>query len=106
MSRALIACGVLGIAGASAAADLPRCENVKVAHIPDPEPPAAEHMPVGKVLVEFTIDAQGRVRDPQIMESPDKRLSVEVLREIVRWRFVPPQRPCRSQVPITFQIKD
>lgn len=50
--------------------------------------------------------AQGRVSDPQIMESPDKRLSAQSLSEVVRWRLVPPKQACRHRVPITYRIKD
>ena len=107
MSHALVACVLLGIAGASAAADLPRCENLKVAEaLSPPEYPPSGHTPEGKVLVEFTVDTQGRVSDPQIVESSNERLSAASLKEAVRWRFVPPKQPCRHRVPITYRIKD
>ena len=108
MNRAALVAGAfLVVSSVSAAADLPRCEKtLKLAHIPDPEPPPTDHMSEGTVLVEFTVDVSGAASDARIVESSNTRLNGMALKEAVRFRFVPPNQPCRYQMPIKFQVKD
>lgn len=101
----LIASASLGMSGISAA-DLPRCDkSVRLTHWGDPMYPPT-HLPDGTVVVEFTVDVQGKVSGPKILESSNERLSAEALKEVVRWRFSPPKQACRQQVPIKWQLKD
>src|SRR5512145_1569172 len=64
----LIASASLGMSGISAA-DLPRCDkSVRLTHWGDPMYPPT-HLPDGTVVVEFTVDVQGKVSGPKILES-------------------------------------
>ena len=65
----------------------------------------------GRVVVMFVIDAQGNVSVPEIIKSPDSRLSTEVMRVILmmpRWK--PAQDKgvnvsMRFTIPVTFNAK-
>ncbi|HEY7640370.1 MAG TPA: energy transducer TonB [Steroidobacteraceae bacterium] len=97
---ALLAASVVG------AADLPRCEkSLKVAQLPEADYPPLDHMVEGTVLVEFTVDVGGQVSDATIVETSNRRLNDEALRQIGRMRFTPPQQACRHQMPLKFQLK-
>lgn len=43
----------------------------------------------GVVDIRFTIDESGLVRNPQVVSSPDERLTAECLRVLGEWRFEP-----------------
>lgn len=49
-----------------------------------------KNAPVGSVLVEYYIDAKGRVRLPEILETDDDTLSMSVLMSLQSTRFRPP----------------
>lgn len=53
-------------------------------HAPD------KKAPVGSVLVDYYIDAKGRVRLPEILETDDDTLSMSVLMSLQATRFAPP----------------
>ena len=54
-----------------------------------------EPAPVGKVLVEYFIDHEGRARLPSILESDDENLSMSVLMTLKDTRFSAPRRKGR-----------
>jgi TonB family protein len=85
---------------------VPKCDvRTKLIHAESPEI-EMEHMPEGRVLVEFTVDVLGYVSDPKVIESSDKRLNEPSMKAVLRWRFVPPPNACRHQAPITYRIED
>ena len=103
----LIAC--LSTVGIAVAADedslLRPCEpNIKALRLEQAE--LSGHVPVGRVLVEYTIDRHGQVTDAEIIESSDKRLNGPTLKAVASWRFAPPARACRRRTPITYRIED
>jgi hypothetical protein len=65
----LLACGLLATSCVWAA-DLPRCDkDLKVAELGTGIDCPPTDLPEGKVFVEFTVDAKGRVSHPKIAES-------------------------------------
>jgi len=46
----------------------------------------------GVVLVQFTIEKDGRVTSPTVLGSPPQELVVLVCEAVARWRFEPPMR--------------
>ncbi len=59
-----------------------------------PEPPdklGALHRE-GRVVVDFFIDPEGRVRMPLIVRSDDEAFSTAVLLAITEWRYAPPKK--------------
>jgi TonB family protein len=59
-----------------------------------PEPPdkLGAVVPEGKVVVDYYIDADGRVRMPLIVSSDDDAFSQSVLLAITEWRYAPPKK--------------
>jgi TonB family protein len=43
----------------------------------------------GAVLVSYSITAQGRVLDPVVVKSTDRRFEASVLKAVKKWRFTP-----------------
>jgi len=66
----------------------------------------------GWVKVEFTVDAQGRVQDPEVLDSePSRVFDRAALRAIRRWRFKPATESGeavsrRAVQTITFKLED
>ena len=77
---------------------------------PDPDIPPAliSRMPCS-VLVMLTVDAQGRVIDPEVVRSDDPMFNEVALKSIRQWTFEPGKRGGKPAVfrrvrqPITFQ---
>lgn len=87
-------------------ATLPACNGpaMKLVHyetvaIDDPQSPA------GDVIVEFTVDASGRVSDPKILNASDPRLEGYALRSAPLWRYVAPARACRHRMQVLFSLE-
>lgn len=62
---------------------------------------------VGKVEVEFVVDAQGRVQSPRIVRSFNTLLNEPVLNAVRQWRFKPATRggkpvPTKTRMPFKF----
>jgi len=92
--------------GATESQDLPRCErSIKIIHA-ELVPLQTEHLPTGRVELEFTIDELGYVSDPAVVQTADPRLDKEALESVVLWRYVPPNSKCRHRAWIVFEIKD
>lgn len=65
----------------------------------------------GQVLVEFTVDETGAVRDPRVVESIGTAFSEAALAAVSRWRFEPGVRggrivSFRMAVPFVFEAGD
>jgi len=103
----LTAClSMVGVAvPAGEASPLRQCEpNIKALKIEPAE--LSGHIPVGSVLVEYTIDLRGYAIDAKIIESSNKRLNEPTLKAVASWRFASPAQACRRRTPITYRIKD
>lgn len=64
----------------------------------------------GTVIVAFTVDEEGRVRDPEISSSPDRLLNPYALKAVAAWRFIPGARDgrvtsFRLRAPVDFSAK-
>jgi TonB family protein len=92
--------------GAAEPQELPRCEkSIKFIHL-EQAPVQTDHLPTGRVELEFTIDALGYVSDPVVLQSTAWRLNKEALKSAVLWRYAPPNSKCRHRTSITFELKD
>jgi protein TonB len=65
----------------------------------------------GEVLVEFTVDATGRVLGAQVIKSTRHEFEAPTIRAVLRWRFEPGKRngrpvPFRMVVPVDFSVGD
>jgi TonB family protein len=65
----------------------------------------------GEVLVAFTVDAQGKVQDPVVVETTHPDFSAPALQAIQHWRFAPGKKGgrvvnSRLQAPIVFEVQD
>lgn len=61
-----------------------------IVRVPPQYPPSAAQRGLeGFVLVEFTIDTDGSVRDPKVRESSNSVFERPALRAIVRWKYRP-----------------
>ena len=65
----------------------------------------------GRVLVQFIVDEQGAVTEPEVIDSPDPRLDEAALDAVRQLRFIPGSRhgqPVRVRftVPVMFQLTD
>lgn len=90
---------------ASTAADLPVCEKeLKLVHAPLPE--AIHHMPEGTVLLEFTVDVQGQVSQPTVIESSNHRLNEWASVGVLRWQFSSPKQACRHRMHLSSKLKE
>jgi TonB family protein len=58
----------------------------------------------GRVVVAFTIEVSGHVRDPVIIESSDPWFNETSLQSVLLWRYDPPKKECSAQVPITYKL--
>lgn len=72
-----------------------------------PKIPAALRQASGRVEVEFTVDAQGRVQNPRITSSFSPLMNEAVIAAIRQWRFEPGQRggkrvPTKTKMPFKF----
>lgn len=84
----------LNLSGAPDLGGLPRGETREVVAVSTPRPTypvRAQRLGLsGKVVVEFTVDEGGAVRDPRIVEAePPGVFDRAVLRGVRRWRFKP-----------------
>lgn len=76
------------------------CELEELDATPDalvevaPQPPdqLGAHATEGKVVVDYYIDTEGRVRMPLIVSSDDAAFSQSVLLAITEWRYAPPKK--------------
>lgn len=75
-------------------------------------PPTARKADVqGRVIVQFIIDKDGNVTQPEVLQSPHSLLSEEAIRVIKLAKFEPGRQRGRAvkvqmSMPITFRIKD
>jgi TonB family protein len=65
----------------------------------------------GEVVLEFTVDVTGRVRDPKVVKAAHPLLAERAMETIFLWRFKPGQRNgrlvnTRLQVPIIFRLEE
>jgi TonB family protein len=60
----------------------------------------------GRVRVSFIVDRDGRVRDVRIEESTDDWFNERVIQSVLRWRYVPRSRECRTLSVFKFEPKD
>lgn len=80
---------------------------------------AAPHYPIGaktaglhgEVLVEFTVDENGRVIDPHVVRSTDRMFEESTLRAVAKWQFEPGRRAgrivrFRMAVPVVFNLNE
>ncbi|MCW0217364.1 MAG: energy transducer TonB [Prosthecobacter sp.] len=72
-----------------------------------PKIPATLRNAAGRVEVEFTVDAQGRVQNPRILNSFSPLINEPVIAAIKQWRFEPGQRggkrvPTKTKMPFKF----
>jgi zinc protease len=63
----------------------------------------------GTVLVEFVIDADGKVAVAKAIQSPNEELSKAAEEAVLKWKFVPGQQngknvPTRMRVPVNFDL--
>ncbi len=97
----------LNLSGAPDLAGLPRGETREVVAVSTPRPTypvRAQRLGLsGKVVVEFTVDESGAVRDPRIVEAdPPGVFDRAVLRGVRRWSFKPRQEDGR---PVAVRIR-
>lgn len=72
-----------------------------------PKIPATLRSASGRVEVEFTVDTQGRVQNPRILNSFSPLINEPVIAAIKQWRFEPGQRggkrvPTKTKMPFKF----
>lgn len=60
--------------------------------------------PAGDVIIEFTVDASGRVSAPTILNASDARLEDYALRSAPLWRYVAPPLACRHRMQVLFSL--
>lgn len=65
----------------------------------------------GSVTVEFTVDENGRVLDPRVVDSSDRLFEAAALQGVLKWRFEPGRREgrivrFRMAVPIHFSLNE
>lgn len=63
----------------------------------------------GEVVVDFVVDEEGYVHDPQVVRSSDRRFDASTLRAVSKWRFEPGKRNgkivrYRMQLPVAFKL--
>jgi len=71
---------------------------------------AREHRISGTVLVEFLVDEQGCVREPNVVETSDEMLNEPVLEALRQARFLPARYqgrtiPMKMELPISFNVR-
>ncbi len=65
----------------------------------------------GRVVVEFTVDTQGRVTSATVLSSTQREFEDETIRAVMKWRFEPGRRngravPFRMTLPLEFRLND
>lgn len=65
----------------------------------------------GTVQIEFTVDENGRVSDPRIIDTPDRMFNEPTIAAVLKWRFEPGVRhgkPVRFRMiaPVVFNLND
>lgn len=65
----------------------------------------------GVVDVAYTIDEAGKVREIQVISSPDPRLAAECVAALGRWRYSPPMKggvavPVKARQRFPFKLQD
>jgi len=65
----------------------------------------------GTVMVEFTVDENGAVLEPHVVNSSDRIFNDATLRAVAKWRFEPGRRAgrivrFRMAVPVVFNLND
>ena len=77
--------------------------------MPSPSYPAESRRKgqTGTVVVEFTVDASGRVISAYAKSPrrPGRLLNDEAVRTVRRWKFPPGRRIMKLQRPIVFQLR-
>ena len=92
------------------------CEVQELDAVPEavvevmPEPPdkLGAVLPEGRVVVDYFIDPEGKVRMPLIVRSDDEAFSAAVLLAITEWRYEPPKKqgvPVMTRVWRQFDFK-
>ena len=56
----------------------------------------------GDVIIEFAVDASGRVSEPRILNSSNEQLDAYALKSAVLWRYAPPKSACRHRMQVLF----
>lgn len=84
----------------------------KLVHSEVPDFPARESRtaPGGTVTLAFTINEDGTVTDPVVIDSKtvptNNWFNETALRSILRWRFSSVRKACRGRQAITFRLTD
>ena len=65
----------------------------------------------GEVLIEFTVDESGAVREPHVVRSSDRVFEEAALRAVARWQFEPGRRDgrivrFRMALPMVFSLNE
>ncbi len=100
----------LGDAGIILAGALDRTPNAKVQMPPDYPAAMRNSGTSGSVVVEFDVNAEGRVTRAEALRYSDREFVEPALRAVKKWRFEPGRRdgrtvPFRMTVPIEFGIE-
>lgn len=88
---------------------LDRMPRAKVQVAPDYPVALRQSGAEGTVVVEFEVDAAGRVVTARVLRSTDREFEQATLRAVLRWRFEPGRRdgrpvPFRMSVPVDFRL--
>jgi len=102
--------GEIGRPGIFSPADLDRGPNAKVQLPPDYPAVMRQNGISGSVLVEFDVDAEGRVVRAEAIRYTHREFADPAVRAVKKWRFEPGRRrgqavPFRLTVPIEFGLE-
>jgi TonB family protein len=81
--------------------ELDRIPDTIVEVAPMPPDQLGAVAPEGKVVVDYYVDPEGKVRMPIILESSDEAFSNSVLLAMTEWRYEPPRR---DSVPVMTRL--
>lgn len=102
--------GEIGRPGVFSAVDLDRVPSAKVQLPPDYPAAMRQNGVSGSVLVEFDVNAEGRVVRAEVLRYTHHEFADPAVRAVRKWRFEPGRRhgravPFRMTVPIEFGIE-
>lgn len=91
--------------------DLDRIPQAIAQPVPQFPPNLPPEVTGGRVLVAFIVDADGVVREPQVIQSTDNAFSRSAVNGVMRWKFRPGMKggrkvATRMEVPINFEVTD
>jgi TonB family protein len=102
----LLACG-MGVAGEES---IERCRVPPKVIIENAEeqylPPSTAMPPVGKVVLEFTVTPEGKIRDVLVVEPVDSRLERWAIEKSKKLRFEAVRNTCRTRFTLESRIAD